>query len=149
MKTGICYTPISQHFENTVFYCTLLDSTSKIQILTHYARQHLENKCFAAFSSSSTSETLCLLHFARQYLENTVFCCTLFVTHSSLLLSRCTASNCAFEAAALRSDLLIFPSESLTCFEPCFVRLHRSRKAPYANLVHRRSNHMNGQIDRL
>ena len=36
----------------------------------------------------------------------------------------------------LSYDFLIFHSESLHCFELCFVRLHRRRKAPYAALVH-------------
>ena len=44
----------------------------------------------------------------------------------------------AFEASERSKSLLehaYFNSETLHCFELCFVRLHRRRKAPYANLV--------------
>jgi hypothetical protein len=72
----------------------------------------------------------------------------------SFLRRHCAASTQAFESTVLRSDLLISPSEAQHCFDLCFVRLHRRRKAPYANLVThncggpRRRNRQNRDIEK-
>jgi hypothetical protein len=58
------------------------------------------------------------------------------LTKVSWLRSHCTASTCAFESTVLSSESPMFSSESLQCFELCFVQLHRRLKAPYANLVY-------------
>ena len=59
---------------------------------------------------------------------------------SSRLVRACLSfrrRHCATSTKLLESsDLLIAPSKTLHCFDLCFVRPHRRRKAPYANLVH-------------
>jgi len=56
-------------------------------------------------------------------------CASMLICHSKSL--HCFGPN----ILVLSSDLLISHSETLHCFELSFLRLHRCRKAPYANLV--------------
>ena len=72
--------------------------------------------------------------------------CGHFALEMVALWPRCVRNGCALATirlkwlrcgqCALASTVPVFPSESLCCFELCFVRLHWRRKAPYANLVY-------------
>ena len=112
------------------------------------ARNHCsctQNHCSSSFSRPLCARNYCssLLsgHCALKIYARARFRghCALEITDRvclSFLRRHCAASTQAFASLVLSSDLLISPSEALHCFDLCFVRLRRHRKAPYANLAY-------------
>ena len=108
-----------KHSSGSTFEPPALKSTAQAALLEPPGTQKS--------SSSSTSE---LLKHAKTRMFSTSESPALkraltyhslgVMTCLSFLRSHSAASNCAFESIVLSSDLLIFPSESLRCFELCF-----------------------------